>query len=49
MTFWLYEYLSSSLKHRACSFVLFRKYVATGEEVNLAFGKIDTLEATISS
>ena len=48
VTFWLYEYLSSSLKHRACSFVVFRKYVATGEEVNLAFGKINTLEATVS-
>ena len=43
VTFWLYESLSSLLKHRACTFVLFR-----GEGVNLAFGKISTLEATVS-
>ena len=43
VTFWLYQNLSSLLKHRACSFVLFR-----GEGVNLAFGKINNLEATVS-
>ena len=48
VTFWLYEYLSLLLKHRACTFVLFRKYVTTGAEVNLAFGETKTLEATVS-
>ena len=43
VTFWLYESLSSVLKHRACTFVLFRK-----EGINLAFGKISTLEAKAS-
>ena len=43
VTFWLYEHLSSFLEHRACTFVLFRK-----EGVNLAFGKISTLEAKVS-
>ena len=47
VTSWLYEHLSVSLKHRACSFLLFRKYVTTGE-VNLAFGTIKTLEAPVS-
>ena len=43
VTLWLYEHLSSFLEQRACTFVLFRK-----EEINLAFGKISTLEAKVS-
>ena len=43
VTFWLYEHLSILLGHRACTFVLFR-----GEGINLAFGKINTIEATVS-
>ncbi|CAD6592022.1 MAG: hypothetical protein ASARMPREDX12_005574 [Alectoria sarmentosa] len=46
LTFWLYEYLWILLNHRECSFVLYRRNVTTGQELNLAFGEIRPLETT---
>lgn len=48
LTFWLYEYLWILLNHQECSFVLFRRYVTTGQEVNLGFGEIKPLETTVA-
>ena len=46
-TSWLYEHFTTLLKHRECSFVLFRTLsVSTGQEVNLAFGAIRPLDNT---
>lgn len=47
LTFWLYEYLWISLNRRECNFVLFRRNVTTGQELNLAFGSIEPLETTM--
>ena len=48
LTFWLYEYLWILLNHRLCTFVLFRRNVTTGMELNLAFGGIKPLETTVA-
>lgn len=48
LTFWLYEHLLVPLIYRNFSFVLFsRVNVTTGQEVNLAFGAIKPLNATM--
>ena len=48
VTSWLYEHFTNVLKHRECTFVLFRRLsVTTGQEVNLAFGAIKPLDTTM--
>lgn len=46
LTSWLYEYLWILLNHRLCNFVLYRRNVTTGQELNLAFGEIKPFEIT---
>ena len=46
LTSWLYEYLWILLNHRLCNFVLYRRNVTTGHELNLAFGEIKPFEST---
>lgn len=46
LTFWLYEYLWILLNHQECTFLLFRRNVTTGQELNLAFGGIKPVKLT---
>lgn len=48
LTSWLYEYLWILFNHRYCNYVLYRKNVTTGMELNLAFGEIKPLETTVA-
>ncbi|CAF9908818.1 hypothetical protein IMSHALPRED_007505 [Imshaugia aleurites] len=48
LTYWLYEYLWILLNHRWCTFVLYRKNVTTGMELNLGFGEIKPYEPTVA-
>lgn len=47
LTFWLYEYLWILMNHRICNFVLYRRNVKTGQELNLAFGEIKPFEIAV--